>query len=461
MFGDIRNRLRQLYLEDPRPWLVGFSGGKDSTLLAALIFEVVASIPQEERLKSVSVLCTDTRVEIPAIAEMVEGTLAKMQHWSEANELRIDTHLLSPPPEQSFWVNIIGRGYPPPNRFFRWCTQRLKIDPVSEWVERHLGLHGTESGAILHLGARRAESATRANSLARRETSTATADTLPLHRHADLPRVWIANPIEYFTTGEVWAYLLQTPNPWDRPLPSGGNGRRESTVSGRNVGERHSNRQLYQLYANASGGECPLVVDKTSASCGNSRFGCWTCTVVERDRASEGLLASGDERMERLLAFRERLQFYRDPANGKRDTVGTKGGNHPGPILMQYRRELLAELLQLQEETGMPLISKEELFFIQRFWKSARDPDLGDGVARIISQHRGVPMNEIQEEDRLHALEDRIAKEKGVRIDILRRMLAKVADYGEMGRAQGLPDDLLQILNDELRSEEPEPATRQ
>ena len=129
MFADIRDRLRRLYLEDPRPWLVGFSGGKDSTLLAALIFEAVASIPPEDRHKQIAVLCTDTRVEIPAVAETIASTLYRMQRYADDAGLRIDTHLLKPPAEQSFWVNVIGRGYPPPNKFFRWCTQRLKIDP--------------------------------------------------------------------------------------------------------------------------------------------------------------------------------------------------------------------------------------------------------------------------------------------------------------------------------------------
>ena len=319
LFQGIKNSLCHLYLEDTRPWLVGFSGGKDSTMLASLVFDAVLSVPAAQRKKPISVLCTDTRVEIPAIVEMVEGTLARMHKCSQLNNLNIDVNLLKPPPEQSFWVNIIGRGYPPPNRTFRWCTQRMKIDPVTVFVQQRLGHWGE---AILHLGARRSESATRAQTMAGRETRNG------LRRHEDLPRVWISNPIEFLSTEEVWAYLLQKPNPW------GGD-----------------NRALYKLYANASGGECPLVVDKLTPSCGHRRFGCWTCTVVERDKASEGLLASGDERMEKLIDFRETLQFYRDPANGKRDMKRMNGNDGPGPLHIAARRELLSRLLALQEET--------------------------------------------------------------------------------------------------------------
>src|ERR1041384_6671103 len=137
-YHDLKDALRQLYLNDPRPWLVGFSGGKDSTMLASLIFETALSVPLRERKKPISIVCTDTRVEIPAIVEMVESTLARMQKCSEQNDLKVEVSLLRPPPEQSFWVNIIGRGYPPPNRVFRWCTQRLKIDPVTTFVQQRL-----------------------------------------------------------------------------------------------------------------------------------------------------------------------------------------------------------------------------------------------------------------------------------------------------------------------------------
>src|ERR1700679_4179095 len=146
-YTEIKETITQLYLEDERPWLVGFSGGKDSSLLISLIVEVVVNIPREQRKKPIAILCTDTRVEIPAIAETIEGTLNRIQKFSQENDLNIETNLLKPPPEHSFWVNIIGRGYPPPNRVFRWCTQRLKIDPVTVFVQKRLGRWGE---AILH-----------------------------------------------------------------------------------------------------------------------------------------------------------------------------------------------------------------------------------------------------------------------------------------------------------------------
>src|SRR5258706_81433 len=421
VYQDIRESLRRLYLGDDRPWLLGFSGGKDSTMVASLVVEVVAGIAPELRCKPIAVLCTDTRVEIPAVAEMVEGTLARMYRFSQQNDLNIEVNLLKPPPEQSFWVNIIGRGYPPPNRKFRWCTQRMKIDPVTTFVNQRLGHWGE---AILHLGARRAESSTRAQTMAGREMRNG------LNRHPDLPRVRVSNPIEFLTTEEVWAYVLQIPNPW------GG-----------------ANRSLYQLYAQAGGGECPIQIDTSTPSCGNSRFGCWTCTVVERDKASEGLLAAGDERMESLLDFRETLVFYRDPVNEKREEKRMNGNDGPGPLHITARRELLSRLLKLQEETGLKLITEEELFLTQKFWKTARNPDDGGGVARIVTRQRGIIMSDIKETNRLRELQEEVAREKGISADTLRRLLGKVEEHSESHRAHGLPDNLLNILKDDLEQE--------
>jgi DNA sulfur modification protein DndC len=420
-YQDIKSALHQLYTEDDRPWLVGFSGGKDSTMLASLVFDTVLALQSDRRIKPISVVCTDTRVEIPAIVEMVEGTLDKMRKCSEQNGLRIDVNLLKPPSEQSFWVNIIGRGYPPPNRTFRWCTQRMKIDPVNTFVQQRLG-HWSE--AILHLGARRAESASRAQTMAGREARNG------LRRHPNLPRVWVSNPIEFLSTEEVWAYLLQKPNPW------GGD-----------------NRSLYKLYANASNGECPIQIDTSTPSCGNSRFGCWTCTVVERDKASEGLLASGDERMEKLIEFRETLLFYRDPASGKRDMKRMNGNEGPGPLTITARRELLTQLLKLQEETGLKVISDDELFLIQQFWKTARNPDDGGGVGRIVTRQKGIIMSDWKETSQLRELQEEVAAEKGIRADTLRCLLETVEQYSESHRAFGLPDKLLEILKDDLEHE--------
>lgn len=165
------------------------------------------------------------------------------------------------------------------------------------------------------------------------------------------------------------------------------------------------------------------------------------------------MVAAGDERMEHLLAFRETLLEFRDPANGWRDDRRMNGNEGPGPLTIEGRRKLLKRLLKLQEETGLTLITPEELLLIQQQWKAARDPDDGRGVARIVNKQRGVIMSgDLKELNRLREMEEEVAREKGINADILRRMIAKVEGYSESHRAHGLPDDLLNILKDDLEA---------
>src|SRR5439155_9947035 len=108
-FQEIKAQLRELYVHDERPWLVrpaAAGGGKDSTMVASLVFDAVLSVPPDQRKKPVAILCTDTRVEIPAVAEGVESALERMRRCSQQHNLNIEAQLLKPPPEQSFWVNI-------------------------------------------------------------------------------------------------------------------------------------------------------------------------------------------------------------------------------------------------------------------------------------------------------------------------------------------------------------------
>ena len=157
--------------------------------------------------------------------------------------------------------------------------------------------------------------------------------------------------------------------------------------------------------------------------------------------------------MEPLIAFRERLLFVQDPANGFRDTVRMNGSDGNGPLTMEGRKLLLKELLALQDETALPLITDDELLLIQQQWKGARDPDDGRGVARLVNKHRGLPMNDLRETARMRRLEAEVASEKGLSPKTLQRLVAKVEEYSESHKAVGLQSELTRILNDDLRGD--------
>ena len=246
----------EAYLEDQRHWVVGYSGGKDSTALLQVIYYSLARLPRDQLHKHVYVLGSDTRVETPRISARLRAELDSINKAATRDGLPMTGHLVYPSLNDTFWVNLIGRGYPSPTRHFRWCTDRLKIRPVSEFIQSVVSRAGA---VVVVLGARKAESATRAHTMERREIAGSR-----FRPHISLPKAWVYTPIEDLTTNEVWTYLINVPSPWN------GN-----------------NRELVALYKQAAGGECPLVIDKSTPSCGQSRFGCWTCTVADRDKSAE------------------------------------------------------------------------------------------------------------------------------------------------------------------------------
>jgi len=158
--------IRDLYLADDIPWIVGYSGGKDSTATLQLVWNALAGLPECDRGKPVHVISTDTLVENPIVAQWVAKSLQTMRDAAEVARVPIRTHRLAPELGNSFWVNLIGRGYPAPRHKFRWCTERLKIRPSNAFIT---GVVKASGEAILVLGTRKAESSRRAANMKQHE----------------------------------------------------------------------------------------------------------------------------------------------------------------------------------------------------------------------------------------------------------------------------------------------------
>jgi DNA sulfur modification protein DndC len=316
-------------------------------------------LPPSELTKQVHIVSSDTLVEIPDVARMMTENLDRMTLAAKKLLLPITTALVKPLVDDTFFVNIIGRGYPSPNRWFRWCTERMKIDPTSRYI---LDVVNRQGEVIILLGARKEESGTRAQVLSNYEIK-----GTPLRRHATLPRCYVFTPLQELVTQEIWVYLLQSPSPWGA-----------------------NNRELFDLYKRAGGGECPLVIDESTPSCGNSRFGCWTCTVVDRDKAVEGFIDSGDESLEPMLQFRNWLREIRDDPE-MREQQRKNGQDGLGPFKLNVRKEILRRLLALEKMSGQKLISIDELLLIQRLWQEGDRfcADTGFSVASILRETKG------------------------------------------------------------------------
>lgn len=345
-----------MYQADGIPWVVGYSGGKDSSAVLQLIWLALESLPPDERIKPVYVISTDTLVENPIVAAWVNNSLEKMGEAAKAAGLPLTSHRLTPEVTNSFWVNLIGRGYPAPRPRFRWCTERLKINPSNKFIGEVVRANGE---AIVVLGTRKAESAARAQVMTRLEGRQVRAKLSP---NTTLPNAYVYSPIADWSNDDVWTFLMQRRNPWG-----------------------HNNKDLLTLYQGASAdGECPLVIDSTTPSCGDSRFGCWVCTLVDQDRSMQAMIQNDTDKewMQPLLDLRNALDVHDD--RHLRDFRRMSGhvqlfNNQPvpGPYTQAAREEWLERLLTAQihvqlhgprEMAGLELISLRELEEIRRIW---------------------------------------------------------------------------------------------
>lgn len=354
--GILVDEIQELYLADQIPWVVGYSGGKDSTAILELVWLALQTIEPERRTKPIHVISTDTLVENPVVAAWVTRSLITMQRAAEEQSLPIQPHRLTPTLSDTFWVNLIGKGYPAPRPKFRWCTERLKINPSNAFITNVVRKSGE---AILVLGTRKAESGVRARNMEKYERLRMRDRLSP---NARLPNCLVFTPIEEWSNDDVWLFLMQVDNPWG-----------------------YDNKDLLTMYRGASpDGECPLVVDATTPSCGDSRFGCWVCTLVDKDKSMQAMIQNDDEKewMLPLLELRNELDVQDD--RNLRDFRRMKGNVQlfhdrpiPGPYLQAVREKWLTRVLEAQcwvrrngpeHMRDIELISLAELHEIRRIW---------------------------------------------------------------------------------------------
>ncbi|KUM03588.1 DNA phosphorothioation system sulfurtransferase DndC [Chromobacterium subtsugae] len=370
--------IQTLYQSDSIPWIIGYSGGKDSTASLQLVWKAVAQLPASKRTKLIYVISTDTLVENPVIASWVSNSLECMRHAADAQNMPIVPNRLVPTLENRFWVSLIGKGYPAPRNRFRWCTDRLKISASTKFIQE---LSESNGEAILVLGQRRGESNARDKVM---DTySGSTRDRLSRNKDPRLSRVWVYLPVETWTSDDVWEYLITDDNPWGV-----------------------SNQELFHIYRGATqDAECPIVVDTSTPSCGDSRFGCYVCTMVSQDKSMQAMIQNDDQKawMQPILDFRNKqlTTVDRDVRDFRRMSGQLKvlnGSLIHGPYLQSKRVELLRELLATQKMVkqagdkvgyhNVELISLEELEEIRRIWVEEKGEieDLLPGIYESIYQ---------------------------------------------------------------------------
>jgi DNA sulfur modification protein DndC len=375
--------IQKIYLSDEIPWVVGYSGGKDSTAALQLVWLALEKLAPNQRHKPVYVITNDTLVENPIVALWVEKSLSAIKCAAETKDLPITPHRMTPEIRDTFWVKLIGMGYPAPRPQFRWCTSRLKIDPTSKFIGEVVQQNGQ---AIVVLGTRRAESSARAHVI---DTHAKNRTREHLNKHSSLSNAFIYSPIADWSNDDVWTFLMQVENPWG-----------------------HSNKELLTMYQGATdGGECPLVIDTNTQSCGSSRFGCWTCTLVDKDRSMEAMIQNDEEKewMLPLLELRNAMDFRSMGEDGDKPLRDFRRMNGRiqlhgdtlirGPYKQEVRENWLRMLLKAQQwirENGpkivrsIDLITLDELREIRRTWVIDKH-EMEDNLPQIYEEIIGQP----------------------------------------------------------------------
>lgn len=351
VFEDIIDEMTYVYKYDNRPWLIGYSGGKDSSLLVSLVIEMVMRLPEKERSKKIFIVTSDTGVENPIVKNYMHSSSAKINDFSKKCNANIKAEIIYPEIAQSFWSLVIGLGYPTPEPpGFRWCTERLKILPMNRYTNNIIEQLGE---IILLLGVRKAESITRKRSITSREI-----EGKLLVPHSDIPKAYIYNPLTEIKNELVWEYLLKDNgvSPWGVDM-----------------------KYLFSLYQGENLGEEQSVIgqvdkDKIPVT-GNSRFGCWCCTIVKVDKSLQRFIDNGAKELEPLRKFRDWLVSirqnpeFRDNKRRNGKVYQKANGEYGfGPFKLSARHEILKRLLILQRDTGFQLITVDELKMIDTMW---------------------------------------------------------------------------------------------
>jgi len=444
---------QQIYLADSVPWVVGYSGGKDSTAVLQVVWMALAKLPRERRTKPVHVISTDTLVENPVVAAWVTHSLEVLASEASKQDLPITPHRLTPAVSDTFWVNLIGRGYPAPRPKFRWCTERLKIKPSNSFIREMVRSHGE---AILVLGTRKAESSGRSHRMTNLEARRSRDLLSP---NDSLPNCLVYSPVENWSNDDVWTFLMQTTNPWG-----------------------YSNKELLTMYQGASpDGECPLVVDSTTPSCGDSRFGCWTCTLVDKDKSMSAMIQNDDEKewMLPLLELRNQLdvaddRHLRDFRRMNGSVQLFHGKPIPGPYTQESREQWLTKLLEAQtwiraegpaNVRNLELITLAELEEIRRIWVVDKH-EFEDNLPRIYKSATGesFPGRTLDEHlplgaDAVEVLQEVVGGDR-LHFELVRELLDIEQRHRSRARRAGLFESLEKAFRRGFYDDEADATTR-
>lgn len=436
VFENIIEEMTYVYKHDSRPWLIGYSGGKDSSLLVSLVVETVLRLPVSERKKKIFIVTSDTGVENPVVKRYMHTSSQKINEFSEKCSANITADIIYPEVSQSYWSLVIGLGYPTPEPpGFRWCTERLKILPMNRYTNTIIEQYGE---VVLLLGVRKDESLSRKRSITSREI-----EGKLLTPHSDIAKAYVYNPLTEIANELVWEYLLK-----------------DNGISSWGVDMKY----LFSLYQGEDLGEEQSVIgqvdkDKIPVT-GNSRFGCWCCTIVKIDKSLQKFIDNGSSELEPLREFRDWLVSirqnpeFRDNKRRNGKVYQKANGEYGfGPFKLSARQEILRRLLELQKKTGFELITLEELKMIDTLWDAEGDLSrraLVDIYYSIFNEH--LPWDEYKEPlydvDIIEEIKQ-AAEDSEIPFELITKLIVMINSNKYIAKSSKLKKEFDKVMNQE------------
>ncbi len=270
-------------MDQGQPLSIAYSGGKDSSVVMSLIFEVAAHRGQQNPAKNVPqifVTHADTLIENPEIAHYVRSEIKKIENWAAKLKLPVSVKIAYPNLGSQFAVKVIGgRALPSFPNSNRDCTVDLKIRPQ---MRLHRKLEKEVGDFLTVTGTRFQESTSRKIRM--------------VNRGEVSDRIWendkgkkFLSPIADWTTQDIWSYLDCC----------------------RKARSSYSDFQdTIRLYQDADSSlEEVSLVGKNNKALG-SRFGCYLCCAT-KDLSLETMIKKNPERYGYMAGINKLQKFLR------------------------------------------------------------------------------------------------------------------------------------------------------
>lgn len=370
-----------MYGSDHDHWVMAYSGGKDSTTFVTATLALVGSgkVPAPKRI---TVLRADTRQELPPLWIASDQLLEEMEDYAAEHLPGVDfrQRTVAAPIEHRFLPYMLGRGVPPPNNGnFRWCTPKLKIEPMARAIEETKGEGGWP---LILIGVREGESAARDQRIAMACSADGTeCGSGHYYEHADKRGIPKLAPIIAWRDCHVVSWLLE----W-APADEWGEWSTEAVAEAYGGHRARGSVQWEQA----------------------GRTGCICCPLVQEDRALLRLAhhPTSDRwhylrpllrlhPLYRRLREDTSIRLRKPPGERRKDGTLSKNQGRKGPLTMEGRRMALDTVLEIQREVndyaranGRPcidILNDEEEAYIRQCWQDNLWPQKWDGTEPLAS----------------------------------------------------------------------------